>query len=89
MTKAKSNYDEVQEKVEETSSSASKNVQKAIVNVERLNLRKAASMNADVLIILNNGEVLEVLEHRNEWDKVHYPKLALDGYVLRQFIREV
>lgn len=61
----------------------------AVVTCEKLNLRKAASPNADVLYILNRGDKLEVIEDRVAWLKVHFEKMALTGYVMKQFVENV
>lgn len=56
---------------------------------DRLNLRKAASTQADVLYILNKDEELYQLESGPEWTQVHYPKLNLTGYVMSHLVKLV
>lgn len=64
-------------------------VEQVVVSCERLNLRKAASPDAQVLYILTRGDVLDVLENRVDWIKVRFTKLALDGYVMAKFVTNV
>lgn len=60
-----------------------------VVTCDKLNLRKAASPNSQVLYILNKGDVLEVVEDRVVWLKVNFKKMAITGYVMEQFIKNV
>lgn len=60
-----------------------------LVTCEKLNLRKAASPNSQVLYILDKGEVLEVIEDRVAWLKVNFKKMAITGYVMKQFTKDV
>lgn len=56
---------------------------------DRLNLRKAASTQADVLYILNKDEELYLLDSGPEWTQVQYPKLLLTGYVMSHLVKPV
>lgn len=59
----------------------------AIVMADRLNLRQAPSTDSKALYILSKGEILQILEDRIDWQKVRYERLALEGYVMTEFIR--
>lgn len=58
-----------------------------IVIADKLNLRQGPSSDSRVLYILEKGEVLEIVEDRIDWLKVHYKRLAIDGYVMSKFVK--
>lgn len=47
----------------------------------RLNVRKAPTLNAEVVKILNGGDVVEILEDGAEWVKIS------DGYCMKKFLK--
>lgn len=57
------------------------------VTADKLNLRKGPDKNSTILYVLDKGAVLDILEDRIEWLKVRYTKLAIEGFVMSDFIR--
>lgn len=59
-------------------------VQAVVVNCTKLNLRKAASTNADILDTIENGEWVTVIKANKEWTKVEYK--GTTGFVMNEYI---
>lgn len=47
----------------------------------KLNVRKEPTLNAEVIRILNGGDVVEILEDGAEWVKIS------DGYCMKKFLK--
>lgn len=47
----------------------------------RLNVRKAPTLNAEIIRVLNEGSIVEILEDGEEWVKIS------DGYCMKQFLK--
>lgn len=57
----------------------------AVINTEALNIRAEASLEADVLSVMSEGEVLEVItQDENGWVCVDYE--GVNGYVLEEYV---
>lgn len=57
----------------------------AVINAEALNIRAEASLDADVLSVMSEGEVLEVIsEDENGWVCVDFE--GVNGYVLAEYV---
>lgn len=54
----------------------------------KLNLRKEASKESDVVTILEKGEVIEVQALDNTWASIK-TKSGQEGFVMKQFIGEI
>lgn len=59
-----------------------------VVNCEKLNVRKSASKDATVLLIIPVGTILEVDFYDNDWAHVRIPD-DKEGYVMREYLKEV
>jgi uncharacterized protein YgiM (DUF1202 family) len=53
---------------------------KVTVNAHRLNIRKAPSLTAPIVKVVDQGEKLDMLEDKGEWIKVK------GGYVKAEFV---
>lgn len=47
----------------------------------KLNVRKEPAFNAEIIRILNGGDVVEILEDGAEWVKIS------DGYCMKKFLK--
>lgn len=70
--------------VEETVSEPVVPIMAGIVGCDKLNLRKTASTEAQVVIILDSNSVIEVLADKGEWTKVKVN--GKTGFVMSKYI---
>ena len=62
---------------------------KVIVNVSKLNVRKAPSLKASVLAVVNEGDELTLQGNMDKtWTKISTEDIP-NGFVMTEFIKEV
>lgn len=58
--------------------------QSGIVTTDQLRIRKSPSTNAEIIGYINQGEIVQITEHHNEWAKIN--SLVGDGWVSTQYL---
>lgn len=69
------------ENIEELEYAGAQSESTTAVVQERLNVRKNPTFNAEIVRVLNGGDVIEILEDGAEWVKIS------DGYCMKQFLK--
>lgn len=69
------------ENIEELEYAGAQSESTTAVVQERLNVRKNPTFNAEIVRVLNEGDVIEILEDGAEWVKIS------DGYCMKQFLK--
>ena len=63
-------------------------IESVVVNCHRVNVRTMPSKGSPVICTLNEGDQITIKEIANGWAHIN-ADLGVEGYVMKEFIREV
>lgn len=87
-SEAKEDIAEIKEEIKVKTPEKEDNPKKAIVLINKLNVRTAGSKSADIVGILNRSEEVTILSSKKTgWSKIN-AREDMSGYVMTEFLKE-